>query len=66
MKQMQQLILQCVTFCNICILGKLYEISAQVELLYPKIEGISKFYEFFFQKYVINIITDTERNLVRI
>jgi hypothetical protein len=52
MKQMQQLILQCVTFCNTCTLGKLYEISAQVESLYPEIERISKFHEFhefFFQ-----------------
>jgi hypothetical protein len=60
MKQMQQLILKCVIFCDICTSGELYEISAQVESLYLKIEGISKFH-------VINIITNTERNnLVRI
>jgi hypothetical protein len=62
MKQIQQLVLQCVIFCDICTSGEICEIAAQLESLYPKIERISKFHEFIFQRYVINIITDTEGN----
>jgi hypothetical protein len=47
---MKQIILEYADFCSICNSSELYEISEIIEKLYQKIEKLSIYHEFIFER----------------